>query len=163
MPSELSAAFDAEVNAAAPEREIGRDLALKTLLSAPLMLAVGAVGWGFDGVWSAALALLLVAVNFLLAAAAITAGARLGPSFLLGAVLGGFVLRLGIITAAVLPVRSSGWFEVAPFAVALLVTHLGLLVAESRQVSATLAYPGLLPRRRPRLLSRTRSLAENSA
>ncbi len=153
--SELPATFDDEVNAAAPEREIGRDLALKTLLAAPLMLAVGAVFAGLDGVLSAALALALVAVNFLLAAAAITIGARIGPSVLLASVLGGFVARLGILAAVVLPIRGSSWFEIAPFAVALLVTHVGLLAYETRRISATLAYPGLKPR--------PRSLSENAA
>lgn len=164
MMSEMPLSFPDEVSAVAPESEIGRDLALKTLLAAPLMLAVGALFWGLDGIWSSGLALLLVAVNFLLAAAAITVGARLGPSTLLAAVLGGFVLRLAILTAAVLPVRNSDWFEIAPFAVSLLVTHIGLLAAETRQISATLAYPGMKPRRRSGrsgLRLRARPVAEN--
>ena len=66
---------------------------------------------------------------------------------MMAAAMGGYVLRLGIVTAAVLPVRHHDWFELLPFAVALLVTHLGLLIVESRRVSASLAFPGLKPSR----------------
>jgi len=139
------APFPAEVNAAAPEREIARDLAVRTVLVAPVMLAVGAVFWGWHGLWSSGYGLVIVAVNFLLGAAIITWSARISPAVMLGAVMIGFVARLGIITAAVLPIRSSEWFEVAPFAISLLVTHLGLLAWETRHVAASLAFPGLKP------------------
>ena len=56
--------------------------------------------------------------------------------------------RLGIVAAAVLPVRHHDWFELLPFAVSLLVTHLGLLIVETRRVSLSLAFPGLKPERR---------------
>ena len=62
-----------------------------------------------------------------------------------GAVMFGFIARLGIITAAVLPIAGSEWFEVVPFAISLLVTHIGLLAWETRHVAASLAFPGLKP------------------
>ena len=52
---------------------------------------------------------------------------------------------MGILTAAVVPVRNMDWFEIAPFALTLIVTHLGLLIWETKFVSATLAHPGLKP------------------
>lgn len=145
----------------APERTIARDLALRTVLVAPVMVALGAVFWGGAGAWSAGYALVLVAVNFLLGAATITWGAKISPGALFGAVMFGFIARLGVITAAVLPIRDSGWFEVAPFAISLLVTHLGLLAWETRHVSASLAFPGLKPGHD--LLSTTDPAAERSA
>lgn len=159
--TETPAAFPDEIHLAAPEREIARDLAVRTVLVAPLMLGLGAAFWGWDGVWSAGYALAIVAANFLLAAAAITWGARISPAVLFGAVMFGFVARLGIITAAVLPIRDSGWFEIAPFAISLLVTHLGLLAWETRHVSASLAFPGLKPGHE--VLSTTDPAAERSA
>jgi len=71
----------------------------------------------------------------------------MGPSAMMAAAMGGYVVRLGIVTAAVLPVRHHDWFELLPFAAALLVTHLGLLIVEARRVSASLAFPGLKPSR----------------
>lgn len=138
-------AFPAEVNAAAPEQQIARDLAVRTVLVAPLMLALGAVFWGWHGFWSSGYGLVIVGINFLLGAAAITWSAKISPAVMFGAVMFGFVARLGIITAAVLPIRNSEWFEVAPFAISLLVTHLGLLAWETRHVAASLAFPGLKP------------------
>ena len=131
----------------APERAVARDMARRSVLFAVPLLVGGAVGWGWSGVLSVGLALALVLVNFGLGAAAIGWGARLGAGALMAAALGGYVVRLGIVTAAVLPIRHHHWFELLPFAVSLLVTHLGLLIVETRHVSASLAYPGLKPER----------------
>lgn len=137
--------FAAEVSASAPEREIARDLALRTLLIAPVMLAVGAIFWGWAGLWSSGYGLAIVAVNFLVGAAIITWSAKISPAVMFGAVMFGFIARLGIITAAVLPIRNAEWFEGVPFAIALLTAHIGLLAWESRHIAASLAYPGLKP------------------
>ncbi len=139
------APFPEAVGLVAPERQIARDLAIRTVLVAPLMIAIGLVFWGWNGLFSAGYALILVAVNFLLGAAAITWGAKVSPAALFGAVMFGFIARLGILMAAVLPIRNSEWFEIAPFAISLLVTHLGLLAWETRHVAASLAFPGLKP------------------
>lgn len=118
----------------APEREIAHNLAIRTLALAPLMLLVGAVFWGWAGLISSGYGLIIVAVNFLLGAAIITWAVEISLTLLLASVLFGFILRLGVITAAVFPFRGAQWFAVAPFAIALLVTHLGLLAWEARKV-----------------------------
>ena len=64
---------------------------------------------------------------------------------LYGSVLGGYVVRLAILTGVVMSVRSFDWFDTVPFAMTLLVTHLGLLATETRYISASLAYPDLKP------------------
>ena len=140
-----TAPFPAEVTAIAPERQVARDLAVRTVMVTPAMLAAGAIFWGWHGFWSSGIALAIVAINFLLGAAAITWGTKVSPAALFGAVMFGFIVRLGILTAAVLPIRSSEWFEIVPFAISLLVTHLGLLAWETRHVAASLAFPGLKP------------------
>jgi hypothetical protein len=63
----------------------------------------------------------------------------------MGAVLFGYLLRLGLIFLAVYVVKDAGWVERVPLGFTIIVTHLGLLVWELRYVSATLAYPGLKP------------------
>jgi hypothetical protein len=145
LSEEPMSAFPAGVNTVAPEQEIARDLAVRTALVAPLMLAIGAVFWGWYGFFSSGYALVIVAVNFLLAAAIMTWSAKISPGVMFGAVMFGFIARLGIITAAVLPIRNTEWFEIAPFAISLLVTHIGLLIWEAQHVSASLAFPGLKP------------------
>ena len=129
----------------APESDIARHLARRAVLVAPVFLLVGVLGWGLDGLLSSALALVLVAVNFRLGAAIITRAAQISINALYGAVLGGYVVRLALMTAVVLVVKAVGLLATVPFAITLLVTHLGLLAWESRHVAMTLAAPGLKP------------------
>ena len=129
----------------APESDIARHLARRAVLVAPVFLLVGVLGWGLDGLLSSALALVLVAVNFRLGAAIITRAAQISINALYGAVLGGYVVRLALMTAVVLVVKAVGLLATVPFAITLLVTHLGLLAWESRPVAMTLAAPGLKP------------------
>ncbi len=144
VEADVPASFD---RPAAPERAVAGDMIRRSVVFAVPLLAGGALGWGWTGALSVGLALALVLVNFALGAAVIGWGARMGPSAMMAAAMGGYVVRLGIVTAAVLPVRHHDWFELLPFAVSLLVTHLGLLIVEARHVSASLAFPGLKPSR----------------
>jgi hypothetical protein len=50
-----------------------------------------------------------------------------------------------LVTAVVVAVKGSAWVDLTALAVAILVTHLTLLVWETRYVGANLAYPGLKP------------------
>ena len=59
--------------------------------------------------------------------------------------MGGFILRLALITVAVLLVKDFSWVELVPLGLTLIVGHLYLLIWESRHVSASLAYPDLKP------------------
>ena len=133
------------VEPVAPESDIARHLARRAVLVAPVFLLVGVLGWGLDGLLSSALALVLVAVNFRLGAAIITRAAQISINALYGAVLGGYVVRLALMTVVVLVVKAVGLLATVPFAITLLVTHLGLLAWESRHVAMTLAAPGLKP------------------
>ena len=128
-----------------PEKRIANHLALRALWFSPLFLILSALGWGLSGAVSSLLALVLVAVNFLAGAAIITRSVKISPNMLYGSVLGGYVIRLAILTGVVMSVRPFDWFETVPFAMTLLVTHLGLLATETRYISASLDYPDLKP------------------
>ncbi len=129
-----------------PETEVARDLAHRAVPVAPVLVAVCALGWGIDGALSSAYAVALVVANFLVAAALMGWAARISLGMLMGTVLAGYVLRLAALTLAVVAVRDSGWVELVPMGLTLLITHLGLLVWEARHVSLSLAFPGLKPR-----------------
>ena len=129
----------------APEAEIARDLIRRLVPVAPLFVVLGALGWGLTGAVSSAFALVLVAVNFAAAAALITWGARTSPAALMGAVLGGYVLRLSVLFGIVWLVKDAGWVEIVPLGLTLVIAHLGLLFWESRYLSISLAHPGLKP------------------
>ncbi|MCH2412088.1 MAG: ATP synthase subunit I [Acidimicrobiales bacterium] len=136
---------DVVLPAEGPEREIARDLARRAAGVSPAFIILGAALEGVDGAVSAGLALLLVAGNFLLGAAIIGRAVSVSLNALYGAVLLGYIVRLGLLAVIALAFKSTGWFSAVPFAITLLVTHLGLLAAETKRVSITLAHPGLAP------------------
>lgn len=136
----------ADVSGRAPETEIAHDLIRRAVPVAPVLVAVSALVWGVEGALSSAYAVVLVVVNFLVAAALMAWAAKISVGMLMGTVLAGYLLRLGALTLAVLAVRDAAWVELVPLGLTLVATHLGLLVWEARHVSLSLAYPGLKPR-----------------
>lgn len=128
-----------------PAVAVARDLARHGVMVAPIAIILGAVFWGTDGALSVALGLGIVVVNFLLAAAMLGYAARISLAVMAGAALFGFLIRLGLITIAVLLVRNEPWVELVPLGISLIISHLGLLFWEMRFVSASLAFPGLKP------------------
>ena len=111
-----------------------------------MILACGLLR-GVDGAISAAIGLVLVALNFLRLGPAHRLGRRPRSLALLqGAVLGGFVVRLVRADAASCSDSSSSSFIDLPVLVlTIAVTHIALLIWETRYVSLTLAAPGLKP------------------
>jgi hypothetical protein len=128
-----------------PESDIARDMAKRLGMASPVVLIVSGLIWGASGVSSSAFALGLVALNFLAAAGLMTWGAKISPEALMGAVMFGYILRLAVITVAVLLVKDLSWVEIVPLGLTLAVAHLGVLIWETRYVSGSLAYPGLKP------------------
>ncbi len=129
----------------APEPEIIRDLVRRGLYVTPVALVVGFVGWRLDGVISVAIAAALVLANFAAAAALQAWAARISYGLVAGVALFGFLVRLAIISAVVLLIGDQPWVAPVPLGLTLVIGHLGLLIWESRFVSASLAFPGLKP------------------
>jgi hypothetical protein len=113
---------------------------------APVLIGICALIWSGDGALSSAYGVAVVLLNFALAAALITTTARISLGLMMGAALFGYLLRLGLIFCAWLIVRNASWFSKGAFGLTIIVTHLGLLIWETRFVSASLAFPGLKPR-----------------
>jgi hypothetical protein len=137
--------FVTRLDGPAPERDIAHDIVKRGVIAAPVLVLVCGAIWGIDGALSSAYAIVLVCVNFLLSAALITYTARISLGLMMGAVLFGYLIRLGLILAAVLLVQDMSWMSVIPLGLTIIVTHLGLLIWELRYVSASLAFPGLKP------------------
>lgn len=129
----------------APESAIARDMVRRAVPVAAVLIAVSTVGWGMAGMTSSAFAAGLVVVNFLASAWLLATTARISYALLMGAALGGYLIRMGIIAGAVFAVRDAGWVELVPLGLTLVVAHLGLLFWELRYVSMSLAFPGLKP------------------
>ncbi len=129
------------------EREIALDMSRRALFVAPVAVGLGLAFWGWHGAASAGFGLGLAVANLLLAAVILSWAARVSLVALAAAALGGYILRLALLTAAVFAIHDQHWVAWVPLAFTLLVTHLGLLIWETRYVSASLAYPGLKPRK----------------
>jgi hypothetical protein len=132
----------------APEVEVSTDLIKRGLIAAPLVVAICGVIWGANGAWSSLYGIALVLVNFALAALLIAVTIRISLTMMLGAVLFGYLLRLGLIFVAVFAVRDAGWISLPALGATIIATHLGLLIWELKYLALSLAYPGLKPPKR---------------
>lgn len=141
----MTDAFLSRLEGPSPAAQVGRDLVKRGIFVAPALMVIGLLIWGNDGFWSVGYGVALIVVNFALSAFLIASTARISLSLMMAAVLFGFLIRLGIIFAAVWLVKDAGWMDFVALGVTIIVTHLGLLFWELRYVSASLAYPGLKP------------------
>ena len=128
------------------EGEIARDLVRRMLLVTPIVLLVAGVFRGVDGLVSALIGLVLVALNFLASARLITWVAQRSPRrAVMGVMLGGFVVRIGILFGIALALEQVSWIDVPVLVLTVAVVHISLLTWETRHVSLTLGAPGLKP------------------
>jgi hypothetical protein len=130
-----------------PQREIVLDMARRGLLVSPVLVAIGAIGWGANGAASVLFALGLVLINFAASAAVVRKSGELPQSFIMMFVLGGFAVRMLFVLGAMTVAGHFSWVSKVPLGLTIVVTHLGLLAWETRHISASLAYPGLKPKR----------------
>lgn len=135
------------MNPVAIEMRIARDVARKGAIVAPVL----ALGLGLWRGWGAAAAVVLafaVILGNLFVAAAFAAWAgRISSSALAGAAMFGYLVRLGVLLAALFAVRALPYVDFPVFAYSLVAAQLGLLFWEMRSISLSLAAPGLRPRK----------------
>jgi hypothetical protein len=131
----------------APEITVSLDIIKRGAYVAPVIVAVCAVFAGLDGVFSSLYGIALVLVNFFFAAGLVAVTARISLGLMMGAVLFGYLARLGLIFLAVILVRDASWISLTALGLTIIVTHLGLLVWEMRYVAASLAFPALKPKK----------------
>jgi hypothetical protein len=112
---------------------------------APAVLVICGFIWEMEGLASGAVAIALVATNLVLAAIGLSWAAKRSLNTIMAMALGGFAVRMGLVTAVLFAVRNASWIDLTALGIAVLVTHLGLLIWELRYVSASLAFPGLKP------------------
>lgn len=137
------------VEGPSPAWAVALDMARRSLWLLPVLVLGSAFFGGLNGVLSTGYALVIVVCNFLLSAALLALGGRIGAAAMGGLALFGFLLRLGLIFIAVLLVKDASWMELVPFGITLIATHLVLLFWELRHVSSALAFPGLKPAATP--------------
>jgi ATP synthase protein I len=121
-----------------PERELVR----RVLPFVPLaVIAAFALGWvaaGSGSAWSAAIAVVVVAVNFVAFALSIAWAARISPTMLAIVALGGYLVRLIIFTMVLVGLNTLAWFSPVAFVCALMPAVIALLVYEAKILSGRL-------------------------
>jgi hypothetical protein len=127
------------------ERELALDRVKRGAWVAPVFVLAGAALGGSRGAASVAYGVALVLLNLFLSAVMLGWAARKTPAILMATALTGFLVRMGVVTLAILVVKDMDWVALVPMSVAVLVASLGLLFWETRYVSASLAFPGLKP------------------
>ena len=147
MSNDTTPAMVTQLDGEPVEIQVSSDMVKRGLMVAPILIGICAVIWGADGAWSAAFAIGLVLVNFMLSAFLISYTARISLGLMMGATLFGYLIRLGLIMLAVLLVKDSGWISLPALGATIIVTHLGLLFWELKYVAISLAHPGLKPAR----------------
>lgn len=125
------------------EKELAFHMAKRALPLAPVIILVAGLLRGADGAWSALLAIVIVVVNLLVAAAMLTWAARISANMLMAVALGGFLVRMLVITGVVWAVQDEPWIDLKTLAVTILVTQLGLLAWECHYVATSLTLPTL--------------------
>lgn len=135
------------VDVTAYEGEVARDLARRALLVSPVPIVVGALFGGVDGAVSAAIGLILVAVNFLVAARIVTWTAQRSPGAVMGVMMGGYLVRMAALFGIALALGEVSFINLPVLLITVAVVHLVLLTWETRHVSLTLGAPGLKPGR----------------
>ena len=128
------------------ERDIALDIVKRGLIVAPILVLVAGLVSGWDGTASAAIALGIVFVNFLVAALSVGWAAKISTTMIGGVALGGYVVRLGLILVALVLLRHVSWIVLPWLGFTLVGAHLGLLFWETRYIGLQLAAPGLRPR-----------------
>lgn len=145
MSAPAPSVFAARDLGPAPERQVARDLIKRGAMALPVAMLLGLVFWGTRGLLSVGYAAALIMVNFWVAAMLLGWAARISLGLVMGVALFGFLIRMAVISAAVLLVKDQWWVVPVPLGATLVVTQLGLLFWETRFVSASLAFPGLKP------------------
>jgi ATP synthase protein I len=118
-----------------PERELVR----RVLPFVPVaVIAAFALGWlagGSGAAWSAAIAVAIVAANFVAFALSIAWAARISPTMLAIVALGGYLGRLIIFTMVLVGLNTLAWFSPLAFVLALMPAVIALLVYEAKILS----------------------------
>lgn len=118
-----------------PERALIRRVSPFAVPAAVLAYAVGAVFGGAPAGWSAAIAIVIVYLNFVANALSIAWAASTSPTLVSIVALGGYVVRLIVYTIALVLLNQLSWFSPVAFALALVPAIIALLVFEAKALS----------------------------
>ena len=117
------------------ELRLARNIVARVVYLAPVLVALFWVTRGWDGAWSAAVGVVVVVGNFLLAGAILSISARISLAAYHAAALIGFFLRLGLLTLTMLLIANYAPIDRLSFGITAVVTYLVLIAVETVAVA----------------------------
>ena len=126
---------DPELGVTPVETVIARHTVRRAIWVGPLVVAAFWLFRGFDGAWAAAVGVLVVVGNFLLAGAMLSLALRISLAAYHAAALFGFFLRLGLIMGSMLAVAAVVDIDRLAFGLATVIAYMVLLILESVAVA----------------------------
>lgn len=118
-----------------PERALIRRVSPFAVPAAVLAYVVGTLFGGAFAGWSAAIAIVIVYLNFVANALSIAWAASTSPTLVSIVALGGYVVRLIVYTIALVLLNQLSWFSPVAFALALVPAIIALLIYEAKALS----------------------------
>jgi hypothetical protein len=103
-----------------------------SLLALPIAFLIGRLAGGTGAGVSAAIAIAIVWLNFSVHGLSLAWASTISLPVVQGVALGGLVVRLGVIVAAMFALGSQAWYSPLAFGLALVPATLLLLVHEAR-------------------------------
>ncbi len=145
-PSGRSAPGAVRVDAVDHESQVALHIVRRTAILAPVVVVALGLWRGPGAALGAALGLGVVAFNFWLSARLIAWSAPISPGTVMGAVLGGYLVRVLAVVGIALVLREIPVVDLPVFVVTVAAAHIVLLAWELPSVGLTLGAPGLKPR-----------------
>ena len=128
-----------------PERELVRRAAPFGPPAVLIGLLAGVAASGWDAGWSAAVGVVIVFANFAANGYSMAVAARHSLTAVFAVGLGGFVVRLGVILAAMFALNSLEFFSPVAFGLAVIPTTIFLLGYEMKLLAGPLGQQWRIP------------------
>jgi hypothetical protein len=132
---EIAAKYQPSPHPIDVEAALGRSMALRGLLLAPIVIAVAWLIGGEDAAFASAIGVAVVVVNFVVSGLIMSRAARISLSLYHAAALFGFFIRLGLITLTMLLVAQVIEIDRPAMGIAAVVSYFVLLSMEAVAVS----------------------------
>jgi hypothetical protein len=117
------------------EANLAKETVARAVYIGPVLVIVFALLSGWVGAWSAALGVVVVVVNFLLAGAILSISLRISLQAYHAAALIGFLLRLGLFVGAVYLIATTVEVDRIAFGVSAVVSYIALLTWEAVSIT----------------------------
>jgi hypothetical protein len=117
------------------EADLARATVARAIYVGPVLVLIFGLLRGWDGAWSAAVGVVVVIANFLLAGAIMSVSARISLQAYHAAALIGFFLRLGLFIGAVYLIAALVEVDRTAFGISAVVAYFALLTWEAVSIS----------------------------